>query len=401
MTTATPTVTKACSFSDFTATASSQVASVAACATAVGNIYIQGDNFGSIDLSGVEQIFGNLRINDTTQATQFNAPSLQLVSGELSVSDATILGSINLAQLTTVGSLTYNALPALESTGLTSGITSAQSIVISNTGLSSLTGIDVFSLTTFDVNNNADINTIESGLQSVTDLLSINYNAEKVEVSLDQLSSAKNVIFQRIASLSAKNLTAINGSLSLENSAFTDFELPGLKSIGNSLAIEKNDDLDEFNFPQLKTIGGALNIQENDQLKSFSGFPKLTTIGGSVNINGDFDNGTFPSLNRVSGGFNMTSTGELSCAAFSKLNSNKDIKGDKFYCEGASSTISSSSSKSGNSNGESTDTSSSSGSGSSSGSSSSSSRDSGAAPVAAAQLASVVAFFAAAGAFLY
>lgn len=401
LTTATPSVTKACSFSDFTATASSQVAQVAACATAVGDITITGGNLGTIDLTGTKQIFGNLFVNDT-KAVVFNAPTLQLVSDGLTISDSTILATVNLAQLTTVGTLLFNALPALTLTGLTSGITSADEITISNTGLTSLGGVAVFELKVFDVNNNPDIETIDSSLQSVTDFLSINYNAEKVEVTLDELTSANNVVFQSIASLSVANLTAVNGSLSLDSNSFDTFEFGALTKIGSSLSIEDNSELESFDFPQLQTIGGALNIIDNEKLSSFSYFPKLTSIGGSVNLDGDFNNGTFPKLTKVAGGFNLTTSGELSCNDFASLNLAGGIKGDKFYCEGASSTISSSSSKSGNSNGSSTNTATDS---SSTTSSSTTTRAaSGAAPVAAFELATLVTFVAAfvgVGAALY
>lgn len=373
MTTATPSVSSGCSFDDFTATNNDQVRSVQACATAVGDVFISGSNIDQLDLTGVREFYGDLKINGT-KATVFNAPDLQLVSGQFTLSRLTLLGNVNLAQLTTVGTLVFDGLPALEQTGLSSGITSAESITISNTGLHSLEGINVFKLKVFDVNNNADIESIDSALQSVTDLLQINYNADKVEVVLDELTLANDVVFEKISSLSTANLTSINGSLSLSKNKFDSFEFKQLEQIGKSLSINDNDELEEFDFPKLKSIGGALNIADNENLKSFSYFDKLETIGGSVNIDGDFDNGTFPELNRVAGGFNLSTTGELSCAEFTKLNSKGDVRGDKFYCRGASSTVSSSSSKSGNSNGEST---SSSGSGSGSGSSGSSSSSSG------------------------
>merc|ERR1712080_321853 len=140
------------------------------------------------------------------------------------------------------------------------------------------------------------------------------------------------VSFQSINSLSVANLT----------------------KIGESLTIQKNDNLEEIDFPKLKSIGGALVIQLNDELKSFDGLPKLETIGGSVNLKGKFDNGTFESLQRVAGGFNLDSTGDLTCLEFNKLNKDGDIKGDKFVCKAADESSSSSSSKKGNSNGTAT-----------------------------------------------
>lgn len=324
------------------------MAQVAACTTAVGDIFITGNDIDTIQLTGLQAVYGDLRVNNT-KALTFNAPTLQLVSGELLISDSTGLSNLNLAQLSTVGLLYLNALPELETTGLTTGITSADSITVANTGLTSLDGINVFKLKTLDVNNNDEISSFNLGLQQVTDSLSINYNSQSLEVKLNQLTSAKNVALQAISSVLARNLTSVNGSLSLTRNEMDSFDFPALTTIGNSLTIDENDSLEEFDFPQLQLIGGALNIIENEKLKTFSYFPKLNNIGGSVTLDGAFDNGTFPKLNKVAGGFNLTSTGKLSCDGFKKLNSNGDIKGDKFYCEGASSTISSSSSKSGKS----------------------------------------------------
>lgn len=329
---------------------------------------------------------------------------MELISGAFTLTGNTILSTLNLAQLTTVGTLNFTALPALESLGLVSGITSAESIIVSDTGLNALEGINVFELKIFDVNNNGDLETIDSGLQKVTNLLSVAHNADKADVSLGQLTEAQSVSFDSINSVSAPNLTKIDGGLSLSNSYFDKLEFKKLQSIGNSLSITQNDELDELDFPQLKTIGGALQVIDNEALKSFDGFPKLSTIGGSVTLDGKFDNGTFESLSRVAGGFNLTSTGDLSCSEFVKLNDNGDIKGDKFYCRGASSTVSSSSSKSGNSNGQSTGSSSDSSSDSSSSSSeasSSSKKSDGMSNSAGAKLASVIAGFAAFGIALY
>ena len=373
LTTATPLINKDCSFSDFTATASSQVSQVAACETAAGNIVINGDAFGSVELTGLQQLYGDLAIRNVTKAQTINAPTLQLVSGDFEVNACTVLSNLNLAQLTTVGTLELNALPALESTGLSAGLTSAESIIVSDTGLNHLTGINVYQLKVFNVNNNNDIDSIDSGLQEVTDTIDISYNAEKVDVNLDQLTSAKNIVLQQVNSFHAPNLTVANGSISVTSSSLEKLELAQLKSIGNALALNKNEDLEELDFPKLTTIGGALQISDNDHLKSLEAFKNITSIGGTVNINGSFDNGTFDSLTKVAGGFILKIDGDLSCSAFNKLNSNGDVKGDKFQCQDQQTTSSSSSAKK---NSESSDSSDSSDTGSSSDSSSSSSSSS-------------------------
>ncbi|ODV80360.1 3-prime end of extracellular mutant protein [Suhomyces tanzawaensis NRRL Y-17324] len=398
LTAATPTAASGCSFSSFTATNNAQVASVAACATVVGDVTIQGAGLDTINLNGVKQIFGDLNIKNANLTTAINAPDLQLVSGDLNLEELQILSSLNLAQLTTVGTLQFNALPALERAGLTSGITTADSIVISDTGLTSLEGINVFKLKVFNVNNNKDIETIDSGLIAVTDTLSISYNSDNVDVILNQLTSANNLDLQRINSFSAGNLSAINDSLVITSSNVDKIEFKNLESVGKSLTIDQNGEVEELDFPKLTSVGGALQIGDNDQLKSFSGFPKLKTIGGSVNISGSFDNGTFPALSSVAGGFTLSSEdGDLSCKEFDKLNSSGDIKGDKYACSGAGGSSSSSSSKKGNSNGSSSDSSTSSGSRSSA-SSSSRSND---APSVQSSLSSIMVLFASFGIVLY
>jgi hypothetical protein len=398
LTTATPQVTKACSFLDFTATASSQVAQIAACATAVGDITIHGEAFDHVDITGVEQIYGDFSILNATKAITFDAPTLQLVSGELRLDANTILANLNLAQLTTVGTLTLNALPALEKTGLVAGITSAENITISDTALTSLDGINVFELKIFDVNNNKDIDSIDSGLQSVTNLISIAYNAEKVDVTLDQLTSANQIYLQSINSLSLANLTQINGSLTIRQSSIDKVEIKNLTSIGKDLTVDENSNLEEFEFPELTSLGGALVITENDDLSTIDGLPKLKSVAGTVTIDGSINNITFPALNKVNGGFNLTSTGDLSCNAFNKANKGISVAGDT-HCTGAKDSVVSSGTKSSSESGSSTGTSSSSSSGSSS--SLSSSKKSDGTSKSVSYLTTFMASFMAVGMVLY
>lgn len=301
-----------------------------------------------------------------------------------------------MAQLTTVGTLTLRALPALEQTGLVAGITSAENITISDTGLTSLSGINVFKLAIFDVNNNKDIDTIDSGLQSVTNLINIAYNAEKVDVTLDELTTANTVYLQSINSFSFANLTTLNDSLTIQQSSIQNIEIKNLTTIGKSLTINDNVDLTDIEFPALTTIGGAFIIEDNTALNSITDFPKLKSVGGSVTVSGDLNNVTFASLNKVSGAFNLTSTGELSCNNFTNANKGLSVAGDT-HCNGAKDSSSSSGSGTSSKSSSGTSTASS----DSSGSSSSSSKKSDGTTASVSYLTSFMAAFMAVGVALY
>jgi hypothetical protein len=397
LTTATPSVSSHCSFSKFTATVTQDIQKVVACTDVVGDIHISGPDLGAIDLTGVQAIYGDLSIDNAIKAVTINAPDLELVAGEFEITNATILSTLNLAKLTTVGTLQFTTLPALGQIGLTSGLTSAESVIISDTSITSLEGINVFKLKVFNINNNGEIDVIHSGLQKVTSGLTITDNNPSVNVTLDKLASTNDLTLGKIGSLSAANLTTVNGSLSVIDTSVEDLEFKKLTSIGKSLTIDTNDDLDSIDFPKLTSVGGALEIGQNDDLENFGGFPELETVGGTVNMTGSFNNGSFPSLKRVAGGFIIDSKdGELTCSSFDKLNSGGIIRGNLFSCSGADGASSSSSSKSGSSNGVVSE----SGSASSTASESASKKNDGSV-AAAGKLTAMMAGFAAFGVALF
>ena len=351
-------------------------------------------------MTGVQNIYGDLNIDNAIKAVSINAPDLELVAGQFEITNATILATLNLAKLTTVGTLQFTTLPALGQIGLTSGLTSAESVIISDTSITSLEGINVFELKVFNINNNGEIDVINSGLQKVTTGLTITDNNPSVNVTLDQLESTKDLSLAKIGSLSATNLTSVNGSLSVIDTSVESLDFKELTSIGNSLTVDTNDALDSIDFPKLTSVGGALEIGQNDDLEDFGGFPELETIGGTVNLTGSFNNGSFPSLKRVAGGFIIDSKdGELTCSSFDKLNSNGVVRGNQYACSGADGASSSSSSKSGSSNGVVSESGSSSA--ASSTSSESSSKQNDGAVAAPGKLTAMLAGFAAFGIALF
>ncbi|OWB49326.1 hypothetical protein B5S27_g866 [[Candida] boidinii] len=362
-------IASGCSFSDtFTATAQADLDELASCQAIRGDISISGE-LGSASIANVKVIYGDLSITNATDLSAFYADSLSAITGALSMNGLTILSTLSFGSLTSVGSINWTALPALTQTGFTKGITDCLNIVISDTGLESLQGLDATNVEIFNINNNKYISTIDSGLQTVSNGLIISYNAEEVEVTLDNLIWANNITFSDVSSISMSNLTNVNSSLGFIENQVESLDFPTLTNVGESFSIVDNDELTETNFKNLEKVGGGFVIANNSKLASVENFDKLTSIGGGVILTGEFQNATLPSLRTVRGAFDLESTEDVDCDAFDTLESKAAI-GGSYACTGSTSSSSVSSSTNTRSSSSGTSTSS----GSSDSTSSSSSR---------------------------
>ncbi|ODQ60220.1 hypothetical protein WICANDRAFT_100435 [Wickerhamomyces anomalus NRRL Y-366-8] len=366
-------IASGCSLSSATASSQSDLDKYSSCEALRGDLTITGD-LSSASLDHVKAIYGSLIINNATSLGSFSAGSLTTVTEKLSLTSLTILSTLQFPQLTTVGSVNFVTLPALNEISLNTGITKINSLYISDTSLETLSGFDVRSLDTFNVNNNKNLNSIDSQLQNVKVALEVSYNADEVEVSFDDLEWANNITFRDISSISLSKLETVNASLGFINTSLDKIEISNLGSVGGSLTFVSNDELEEIDLSNLTSIGGGFDISNNTHLKDIEGFDSLETVGGAVVFVGNFTNASLPSLKRVSGGMEIESSDEFDCDEFNKKKS--AIQGDAYVCKAASSSTSvalSSTSGSGSSTGS--GSSSSTGSGSSGSSSSRSSGD--------------------------
>lgn len=347
------------------------------CEALKGDLTITGD-LGTASLDSVKVIYGSLLINNATSLSSFSAGSLTTVTDELSLTSLTILSTLSLPQLTTVGSVNFVTLPALSSISLNSGVTSINSLYISDTSLETLEGFDVTSLDTFNVNNNKNLASIDSNLKNVKVALEVSYNSDDVEVAFDDLEWANNITFRSVSSVSLSKLSKVNASIGFINTTLSEIDCSELSEVGGSLTINANDDLEEVDFSNLTKIGGGFVVSNNSELEEISGFDSLQTVGGAIILYGNFSNASLPSLKKVSGGVDIESETELDCDSFDSLQKKGAIQGDSYECKGV--TASSSSSSSSSSGHSSTGGSSSEETGSNTASSSSSSSSSGLAP---------------------
>ena len=309
------------------------------CVAIKGDVYITG-SLGSAALDNVQAIYGSLTIDNATSLASFSAGSLGAITEQFNLQSLTILSTLNLPALSTVGSVNFVTLPALSSINLNTGVTQVNSLYISDTSLETLDGFDITSLDTFNVNNNKNLASIDSQLQNVKVALEVSYNSENVEVTFDELEWANNITFRDVASISLAKLSSVNASLGFINNSITEIDLATLSTIGGSLSIVSNDELESLDFTNLTSIGGGFVISNNSALNNISGFDSLETVGGAVIFQGNFTNASLPSLRRVSGGFTVESEGELDCDEFNSLNSRGVIQGDSYVCSAASTSTS-------------------------------------------------------------
>lgn len=332
-------IASGCSLSSATATAQADLDKYSGCEALKGDLTITGD-LGSAALNNVKAIYGSLTINNATQLSSFSAPGLETVEDELSLTQLTILSTLALPLLTTVGTVNLVTLPALSSIQLNTGITSLKSLVISDTSLETLDGFDITTLDTFNVNNNKELNSIDSALKTVNVALEVSFNSEDVEVSFDDLEWANNMTFRDISSISLSKLEAVNASLGFINNSISSIEIPTLTKLGGSLSIVSNDNLEEVDLSNLTSIGGGFVISNNSELGSIEGFDSLQTVAGAIIFVGNFTNATLPSLKRVSGGVDIESSDHLDCDGFNSLDKKGAIQGDAYVCKGLSTSTS-------------------------------------------------------------
>lgn len=346
--------TSVCTYSKgFTATANADIQKIdgAGCATFDGDIVIKGDGITEVVFANIQQIQGSLTIDSATQLKSFVSNSLIAVSDSLTLTNLTILEDLELPRLFKVGLLSMTALPAV---GVLSfnALDQVNDLLISDCSFTNITGLVFDHAALIDINNNKELEELSlPNLHDVLTALGVTYNSENIQVAFDNLIWANNITFRDVKLVLMDNLTAVNQSLAFFNNSIELIVLEELTSVGGSLSISGNEQLNEVELPNLTSISGAFQITKNDDLESLTGFDSLKTVGGAMTFNGDFTNASFPSLKTVKGGATINSTGDLDCSPFNKLSKQGGIQGHGYKCASAHSltTAKASKSKSGSS----------------------------------------------------
>ncbi|KAI1817351.1 GPI-anchored cell wall organization protein ecm33 [Poronia punctata] len=292
----------------------------------------------TIDLGGGEltEVKGSLVVKNNGLLQSLQSDTLKSIGDIFQLQNATSLTSLVFPALSEVGSIEWGTLNKLpEPTFGTPGITKAKSVLVQDTFIINLDGLNVQEVTDLNINNNRRLSKFSSSIKTLSNLLYIQANGLDLDVEMPNLEWAANMTVANVSSFSIPSLKTINGSMRFDSNYFQSFTAPNLTDIQDGdLAFVSNPKLGNFSFPALKNIGGGLTIANNTALESINGLDSLKDVGGAIIMRGSFDSIDLPKLDNVVGTAQFVSTEDIekSCE---KLNdfSGTVIQGKVTACE--------------------------------------------------------------------
>lgn len=331
----------------------------ASCSTISGSVYVGPSAQGNLNLDGPGQITGDLIVDSAVNLVLLSSATINSIGGTFNLTGLTTLSTLQFIELQSVKAIFFQALPNLNALSFPAVISKAQSVLISNTFLGSLTGIDLRTVSSLEINNNNRLQTFNTQISNITSFVDIAANGMSLNVTFPNLIWAANMTMRNISAISIPSLEVVNGSLGFYGNYMTSISAPNLTKVGDfgsglgSLAFVENDLLTDLELPQLTSVGGADQIANNTALFNISQ-PLLSEVAGAIDFVGNFTTPNLPGLTNVKGGFNVRSESPLDgCPAFkAESGSGKAIQGT-FVCTGQTNNLGGINSPTGSSTGSS------------------------------------------------
>lgn len=239
-------------------------------------------------MSGIQSITGSLSADSARNLPGLTGADLRSIGDSFTLANLSVLSTLSFPQLTNVGEIDWNGLPALQQLTFTTGVKMANSLSIQNTQLGALTGINLETVDTVNIANNGYLNVINMQLGNVSTGITLNANGAKVAATFPNLIWANNLDINNVTTFSVPSLAYVNKTLNLASDYFTSFSAPNITTIGENLIIKDCPQLNNLSFPQLKTINAALTVANNSALTTINAFPQLTTVNGALDFTGNY-----------------------------------------------------------------------------------------------------------------
>lgn len=280
----TATTVTSCVSSTFTLNSVADATALADCSSLVGDVLV-GPGFPNIDMSGPTHISGDLILENNWDVTSLESSSLITITGALVLTNLTLLSTLEMPALTSIGSIQFQSLPALTDLNFTSGITTVDSISIADTFLSSLNSIRPPSVGELRITDNRRLMYLSLPVRNVTRDLTVRRNGAYLGIYLPFVALAKQMNISQVSSFGAPQLETIEEFAQFDDNHFTSLTAPALENCGD-LIIANGVNLTNISLPSLTTVRGQLSITNNTMLAVIDGFKNLATVDADIRVRG-------------------------------------------------------------------------------------------------------------------
>jgi hypothetical protein len=143
--------------------------SLKSCNIVKGTITVDAISATQLKLEGVQELIGDLIMSGNLDLTSFSAPDLKRVTGQIKISNHTVLSKVDLPKLTEAKSFAVSVVPALEVISFPAGLTKVNSVRIEDTRAPKIDGFKPETLESFTLLSNNYLKSFDfSSVKEVT-----------------------------------------------------------------------------------------------------------------------------------------------------------------------------------------------------------------------------------------
>lgn len=278
-----PTATTAtsCVSSTFAINSVADATALADCSSLVGDVLLD-PSIPNIDISGSTHISGDLILENSGATISLSTTSLTTIKGVLVLRNITLLSTLEMPALTSVGSIQFQTLPALNFLNFTNGITTDDSISIIDTFLQSVYGIRSTSVGELNITGNYRLINFDLQIRNVTEKLTVQMNGGRFRLYLPDLTFVKHLNINHVPSFDVPRLETIEGFAQFDAIFQDSLAFPRLRTIKGPARFININGVTSLTAPALENCGDLI-ITNSDNLTNIS-LPALKAINGQLSI---------------------------------------------------------------------------------------------------------------------
>jgi hypothetical protein len=281
-----------CSQPTITINSQADASPLASCTSVPGSIVVGPNAVDVLSLDGPTTV-GSVICENAGGLTSLGSTTIQAINTDFTLTNLTLMSTLNFDKLTAAKNIKFSALQALSQFTFPAIITKATTVLITNSFITKLDGINLASVATLDINNNNRLQKFDTQIANVTTQLTIDSNGQALEVTFPNLKTVGNATFRNASLVFIPSLATVSGAIGFYGCNFASLAAPNLTSVGTAgangggIAIVANSRLANISFPMLSSAAGAVQIANNTKLSAID-LPVLSTVGGAIDLSGNF-----------------------------------------------------------------------------------------------------------------